>query len=522
MNGIGMDENLRQAPIGVLEATVEGEITAANPAVATVLDVTPQELVGRDVLSALPRAADGTLREAFADGSPDERSIEEYYPEIDRWLEIDLRSDDDGLRIFVRDRTSRHDRKRKIEQLEHRLERLESIDSLVATVLRKIIDASAREEVWRTVCDRLGTTDLYEFAWIGERDLTDGRLQVVASAGDAPELLDTISSKLETDSDVPERVAVENESTRVVQTIADETDMPRELRVAAFGYGFHSSIAVPLVYGETVYGVMGVYAARKDGFSEQEIASLETLGALAGFAVNAIQQADLLFADTVTELTLSIQDGGIPFVVAAESADEPLSLDGAVVREDETVVCYLRAGDATEAVVSTLEEHSDVSTVRAVQEDDETPLLEVGVSGETPMTALSNWGATITDATYTSRTAEIAADLPSDGEVRDVVEAVSDGFDETEILAKETRAREPETMEAFRNDLAEALTEKQRNVLKTAHLSDYFTSPRGSTSEEVAGALDIAGPTVLYHLRNAQRKLLDAFFDEGTVSEAGD
>jgi predicted DNA binding protein len=74
-------------------------------------------------------------------------------------------------------------------------------------------------------------------------------------------------------------------------------------------------------------------------------------------------------------------------------------------------------------------------------------------------------------------------------------------------------------MEAFRNDLAEALTDKQRTVLRTAHLSDYFTSPRGSTSEEVAEALDIAGPTVLYHLRNAQRKLLSAFFENASAIE---
>ncbi|WP_246988847.1 bacterio-opsin activator domain-containing protein [Halorientalis marina] len=517
-----MNENLQRAPVGVLETTLDGEIEAANPAAATTLDADAGELVGRDVSSALPRSANGTLREAFAGDPPDEQSIEEYYPEIDRWLEIDLFGDDDGVLLYVRDRTRRHDRTRTIDRLEHRLERVEAIDSLVATVLRKIIDASAREEVWHTVCDRLGTTDLYEFAWIGERDLTDDQLQIAASAGDAPELLDTISDQLGTGSGVPERLAVETESTRVVQTIADEDDMPRELRVAAFGRGLQSSIAVPLAYGETVYGVMGVYATREDGFSEQEVASLETLGALAGFAVNAIQQADLLFADTVTELTLSVADDTIPFVVAAETADDRLALDGAVLREDETVMCYLRAPEATEAVVSALDGHTEVSSVRAVQEGEETQLLEVGVSGATPITALSDRGATITDATYTPRSAEIVADLPSDGDVRDVVTTVSDRFDETEILSKETQAREPETMEAFRNDLAEALTDKQRTVLRTAHLSDYFTSPRGSTSEEVAEALDIAGPTVLYHLRNAQRKLLDAFFDEGSASDIGD
>jgi len=57
-------------------------------------------------------------------------------------------------------------------------------------------------------------------------------------------------------------------------------------------------------------------------------------------------------------------------------------------------------------------------------------------------------------------------------------------------------------------------------VLRVAHLADYFESPRGSTSEEVAEALDISGPTVLYHLRNAQRELLDAFFDGEGATES--
>ena len=48
-------------------------------------------------------------------------------------------------------------------------------------------------------------------------------------------------------------------------------------------------------------------------------------------------------------------------------------------------------------------------------------------------------------------------------------------------------------------------------MLRTAYLADYFESPRGSTSEEVADALDIAGPTLLHHLRRAERKLVDAY-----------
>jgi predicted DNA binding protein len=458
----------------------------------------------------------------FAGDSPSEQSTEEYYPELDRWLAIDVVDTADGSLVYVRDQTELHDHTQNIEQLEQRLERLESIDSVVATVLQKITDASARDEVWKTVCDRLGTTDLYEFVWIGERELTDDRFRIVTSAGKAPEMLEAISTELGTESPIPERIAVENKSTHVIQRIADEETLPRELRVAAFGRGLQSSIAIPIVYGESIYGVLSVYAVRKDGFSEQEIASLETLGELAGFAVNAIQQADLLFADTITELTISVQDDSIPFITAVEAADEPLVLDGVVAREDGTVVCYLRPMEATASIVETLNSHTDISTVRTIQEQEESPILEVGVSGSTPLAILANWGATITDAKYTSQSVELSADLPPDGDVKSAVTAVSAKFVETEVLSKETRQREPQTMEAFQNELTEALTEKQRKVLKTAHLADYFASPRGSTSEEVAEALDIAGPTVLYHLRNAQRKLLNAFFDDTATSTSND
>ena len=78
-------------------------------------------------------------------------------------------------------------------------------------------------------------------------------------------------------------------------------------------------------------------------------------------------------------------------------------------------------------------------------------------------------------------------------------------------MAKSETARETASIEAFQDALDDRLTDRQRTVLRTAYLADYFESPRGSTSEEVADALDISGPTMLHHLRRAERKLVDAF-----------
>ncbi len=54
------------------------------------------------------------------------------------------------------------------------------------------------------------------------------------------------------------------------------------------------------------------------------------------------------------------------------------------------------------------------------------------------------------------------------------------------------------------------LTDRQREVLETAHRLGYFDHPKGSNATEVAEGLGIATSTFTEHLSAAQRKLLDA------------
>jgi predicted DNA binding protein len=53
------------------------------------------------------------------------------------------------------------------------------------------------------------------------------------------------------------------------------------------------------------------------------------------------------------------------------------------------------------------------------------------------------------------------------------------------------------------------LTDRQREVLETAHEMGYFEYPRGANAGEVAEALDIGPSTFIEHLNAAQSKLLD-------------
>jgi len=57
------------------------------------------------------------------------------------------------------------------------------------------------------------------------------------------------------------------------------------------------------------------------------------------------------------------------------------------------------------------------------------------------------------------------------------------------------------------------LTDRQLEVLETAHEMGYFAHPKGANAGEVADALDVTRSTFSEHLAAAQSKLLDAILE---------
>ncbi|RJX42694.1 bacterio-opsin activator [Halonotius aquaticus] len=545
-----MNEALTTAPIGVIEATRDGEITAINERAATLIESEPDAVVGESLSAGFPTAATDHLSEAL-DDELTPTDFEEYYPRIDRWLAVDVQVDD-GLRLFVRETTETHELQQRVDRLDRRLDRVQRIDALIVRVLQQVLGAADREEIATSVCDRLGGADRYDFVWVGDRAFQTDSLQVVAAAGTAPELRDRIDTALGEPDSLPGQRAVDTGETQVIDAFADDASVPRAVRQAAFASGLQSCLAVPLQYQETVYGVVSVYASQAEGFSEQERAGLETLGRVAGFAIRAIRQEDLLVADTVTEVTLSVSGDSIPLDQAAAATDTTFSLVGAVPRGDGPVVCYVTPDDSVEeaapdddvtaaddaatgddetvagngmltptTIEQTLHDYEQVADVSWIRTGDD-PLVQVTVDGETPVTALTSWGASIRSATYRGGSTRIVAEAPPAESVRQLIETVDETVAETDLRAKEATTPSAESVAAFQNELADRLTDRQQAVLRAAYLADYFESPRGSTAAEVADSLDIAGPTLLYHLRRAEQKLVAAFLATDPTTPAGD
>ena len=106
------------------------------------------------------------------------------------------------------------------------------------------------------------------------------------------------------------------------------------------------------------------------------------------------------------------------------------------------------------------------------------------------------------------------AKLPSDIDLREVVDTVVGACSGTTLIAKHEAERLVETDAGFRERLSDRLSDQQATVLQAAYHSGCFEWPRGTIVEEFADSPAVSAPTLHNHLRKAQQRLLTAFFAE--------
>lgn len=140
---------------------------------------------------------------------------------------------------------------RRLESQRDELATLDRINAVIQDIVRGLVAAATREEIAATVCERIAAAELYEFAWIAERD-AGGEFTVRSGAGvdtDAVEIAATDGGTARLPTELPE--------TDVVEVFENgggpwQTDGETTGPVAA----------VPLSYNEVVYGVLVVAATR--------------------------------------------------------------------------------------------------------------------------------------------------------------------------------------------------------------------------------------------------------------------
>lgn len=387
------------------------------------------------------------------------------------------------------------------------LRTLNHINAVIRSVNGALVTAVTREEIEREVCEQLAEAPPYRFAWIGERAVTGGAVEPRTAAGVEEGYLD---APIRLDGAEPTGTALADGEARFIRP--DRAN--GEWTEAALEREYRAVAAIPLTYGETVYGVLGVYSDREEAFGDEERAVLGELGGTIGHAINAAESKKALFADTVTELRFGF--GGTPAPLITLSKDgHDVSFEGTVADDEGDLLEFYGIEGFDGAARDRLADDPAVDALRVVADDDGATLVELRVAGSL-LAEFADQGATVESMEISGGECLVVATLPRSVAVRAVVEGILAGHPDGELRAQRQVERSGTTRQAFRAVLEADLTARQREVLRAAYLSGFFGWPRESTGEEVAESLGITPSTLHQHLRVAERKLLDAFFEQET------
>ncbi|KAA9406194.1 MULTISPECIES: bacterio-opsin activator domain-containing protein [unclassified Haloarcula] len=379
---------------------------------------------------------------------------------------------------------------------------VDRVDGLLKAVMGDVLTVDSREAIQQTVCDRLAEVDSYQFAWVSELDLRDETLSSTALSADHPT---TLSIPLNADDPVAE--AARTEEMQVVTGDIDE----QHSRLADSDVA--SVAAVPLVSGESLYGVLTVYADSDDVFDPREQAVLGTIGRATAAAIDARETSRLLTADNVTELELQVTDPDVFYIDVASELGCSMEYGGSVPDGEETVMFFLVETDDPSAVCAVAADHPQVSGVSHVSTADSSALFEFTVSDPPVVSVVADRGAQTGDILVEPGKATVTVTLPASMETRSVVEQVRSQYPETELLSVRERDEPPVSRQAFIANVEERLTNRQLTALRKGFLGGFFDWPRDVSGEQLAESMDICPSTFHQHLRAGERKLLEEVFE---------
>ncbi|MGZ0747717.1 bacterio-opsin activator domain-containing protein [Haloparvum sp. AD34] len=398
-----------------------------------------------------------------------------------------------------------------------------------------VATAGTRAELLAGIPERLAAGPDWEAAWIATRERTEDEVGVAAAAGiDATELSDR--GLRTTDEDAPWMRAVAvaepepgGDGSDGVDTTADENDdrdgtldvvtgSTEDLAIPSD----EAVVAVPLAYRGTSYGVLCLLSDAGEDAGGTDHSPVRTdhyrralvrLGGVVGRSLASFRWHELLHSDTVLELTFETSAAAAFPVRLTDALDCRVELDSTVATDDALLIYVDVDGATPHDVADVTGDVAGIEDTRVVETREDGCTLGFVVTGSSPAATLTDHGATVRAASASDGELRIVADVPTGTDVRPIAEGLRRSFPDASLVAKREIDRDPGSETAFRDDVAERLTDRQRATLKAAYHGGYFDWPRGITAEEVADAMGVSSPTLHNHLRKGQRALLDGLFD---------
>lgn len=388
----------------------------------------------------------------------------------------------------------------RLERANTELKRLNHVTDLVRDVTGALVRASTRDEVTTTVCERLAAAEPYRFAWIGE-----GRDEPAPTAWAG--ITESALGGLDHEASAAARAVRAGEPV-IERGLVESTRA--EQRSDALANGYRSVAAVPLGHRERSYGVLSVHAGDEGAFREDEREVLVELGETIGYAIDAIETRNALTSDGVTELRITVEEpDSLPVVLAAGGE---LDHRGVVPCDDGTIRWFCTVDAPAKRVRSAAADDDRIECCKPLETDGGT-LLDCVVRPPCLLSPFLEYGVTIRSLTATPAGVTIVGETAAEGDIRPLCESLDAAHDGVELTGRWDLDRPPRTNEERRSAVTAGLTDRQREILRIAHLSGYFETPRRITGAELAESLDINRSTFHRTLRAAEQTTFDALLE---------
>jgi len=218
--------------------------------------------------------------------------------------------------------------------------------------------------------------------------------------------------------------------------------------------------------------------------------------------------------EPVSEVEFALQNPKYPFVGLSEEENCTVELVRMIPRDNDRYAEFFNVSGAAPRRVFTLVEEYNAVEASLLSAYNDDALFEFLVSDGCPAQRLGTLGGLPRTASAADGEGRIVAEIPPQYDTGSVVDGFLDAYPDAELTGK----REKGDIEpmfsggAYQQLLSTQLTEKQREVVRTAFESGYYDWPRGATGEEVAAELGITSATFSEQIQAAERNLLSALF----------
>ncbi len=280
----------------------DGVARYTSPSIGHVLGYGDNELVGQDIFALIHPGDLSRVRHALTlvlenpglvqhveHRFKDKDGVWHYLESVGKYFRDD--SPSSGIVINSRDITARKQAEEKMRASDVSLHKLNRALRTLSGCNESLVHAMNEQELLAAICEVIVRTGGYRFAWVGYAEHDVGKsVRPMKFAGEEAGFLDAFRFSWGDNESGhnPIGEAIRTGSPQGIRNIETSSAMPLP-REEAIRRGYVSCIALPLRNGDTVMGVLAIYAAESHAFDDEEVKLLMELADDLVYGIGALR-----------------------------------------------------------------------------------------------------------------------------------------------------------------------------------------------------------------------------------------